>query len=58
MTYLLWYVPIAAVSMLVFQACKHDDAATIVRKALKDFLALTGICVGLGAAMYLLHKLP
>lgn len=54
--YLLWYFPICILALLVFQACKHDDRRTIVRKAAKDFFVLTGVFVVGGLVLFLIHN--
>jgi hypothetical protein len=54
--YLLWYFPIAILSLLILQACKHDDLKTIVRRAAKDLLVLTGVFVIGGVILFILHK--
>lgn len=55
--YLLWYLPITVLALLIFQACKHDDLKTIVRKAAKDFAVLTGVFVVGGLILFLIHNL-
>ncbi len=56
LAYLLWYFPVCIISLLVFQACKHDDLRTIVRKAAKDFAVLTGVFLIGGLVLFLIHN--
>jgi hypothetical protein len=55
-TYLLLYVPVCLAALLVYETCRHDDPAVIVRKALKDFGLLTAIFGVAAAVVYLVNR--
>jgi hypothetical protein len=57
MTYMLLYVPVCLVSLLVYEACRHDDLPTIARKTVKDFGVLSAVFVGIAAVVYLINRL-
>jgi biotin transporter BioY len=54
--YLLWYFPIAVLSSVILQACKHDDPRLILRRSAKEFLVLTAAFVVGGIVLLLIHN--
>jgi hypothetical protein len=56
MSYLLLYVPVTLVALLVYEACRHDDAKVIAFKTLKDFGILSGVFAIGGAIIYIINR--
>lgn len=55
-SYLLLFFPITFVILLVLEACRSDEPARILRRALASFGTLSGVlCVG-GAVIYLVNR--
>lgn len=56
MTYLLLYIPVCVASLVVYEACRHDDLPTILRRSLKDFGVLSAVFSSVATVLYVINR--
>lgn len=56
MTYLLLYVPVCLASLVVYEACRHDDLPTILRRSIKDFGVLSAVFFSIASVVYVINR--
>lgn len=57
LSYLLFYFPLCFVVMLVLELCGEGTATQAARRALRNFVTLTGVFAVAGTVIFLLQLL-